>query len=246
MTDHHKTALTQSAYPIYIDVGMNIGWFSLWALALNATTYSFEPNPINRMRYCESLALNGISHDQAHLFAAGVGAEPANLTLAYKGNNPGAGTLRQNARGNHRFHNIPVVRLDDVAEQERWLDVDSPSIDLLKIDTEGFEPPVIFGAPKLIASRKVRNIMLEYSCEITPERDMKRLTNRLVNAGYKLSSIGRFNGGIMTGMAEKITAINPDNATEGIDDRLHAFCWSHASKQLNLWWKLDHDFRATK
>lgn len=44
---------------IFLDVGANIGWFSLLAAAHGATkVYSFEPNLQNMIRFCESLSLN--------------------------------------------------------------------------------------------------------------------------------------------------------------------------------------------
>ena len=45
--------------PHVIDVGGNIGWFSLVAMASGATVDTFEPNPVNVLRMCESVCLNG-------------------------------------------------------------------------------------------------------------------------------------------------------------------------------------------
>jgi len=45
---------------IFLDVGGNIGWFSLVAAAHGASRiYTFEPNLQNTIRFCESLSLNG-------------------------------------------------------------------------------------------------------------------------------------------------------------------------------------------
>jgi hypothetical protein len=47
---------------IFLDVGTNIGWFSLVAAAHGATKiYSFESSLLNTVRFCESLSLNGWS-----------------------------------------------------------------------------------------------------------------------------------------------------------------------------------------
>ena len=43
---------------MFINVGMNIGWFSLYALAMGAQVHAFEPNPVNRLRFCESAIAN--------------------------------------------------------------------------------------------------------------------------------------------------------------------------------------------
>ena len=50
---------SQNKMSIMLDVGANIGWFSLVAAAHGATkVYSFEPNLQNTVRFCESLSLN--------------------------------------------------------------------------------------------------------------------------------------------------------------------------------------------
>lgn len=41
-----------------IDVGMNVGWFTLLSRSLGHEVLSFEPDPSNIIRLCESLALN--------------------------------------------------------------------------------------------------------------------------------------------------------------------------------------------
>jgi len=47
---------------LFLDVGTNIGWFSLVAVAHGASkVYSFEPNLQNTIRFCESLSMNGCS-----------------------------------------------------------------------------------------------------------------------------------------------------------------------------------------
>ncbi len=44
---------------IFVDVGANIGWFSLLAASHGASkVYAFEPNLQNMIRFCESLSLN--------------------------------------------------------------------------------------------------------------------------------------------------------------------------------------------
>mmetsp|Transcript_26114 Transcript_26114/g.52048 ORF Transcript_26114/g.52048 Transcript_26114/m.52048 type:complete len:424 (+) Transcript_26114:34-1305(+) len=49
---------------IMLDVGGNVGWFSLLAAAHGASrVYTFEPNVANNVRFCEALGLNGWLHD---------------------------------------------------------------------------------------------------------------------------------------------------------------------------------------
>ena len=49
----------QGTESIFLDVGGNVGWFSLFAAAHGASkVYTFEPNPSNVVCICESITLN--------------------------------------------------------------------------------------------------------------------------------------------------------------------------------------------
>ena len=103
---------------IFLDVGGNIGWFSLLAAAHGATkVYTFEPNPANLVRFCESLSLNDWLRDDRGKdtvipIAKGVGSEITTLKLwRADEENPGSFTFsKQNAvnafhKGDNRGEN---------------------------------------------------------------------------------------------------------------------------------------------
>lgn len=54
-TDADTTTTTTTTSKHVIDVGGNIGWYSLLSMALGSTVDVFEPNPLNLLRFCESL-----------------------------------------------------------------------------------------------------------------------------------------------------------------------------------------------
>jgi hypothetical protein len=56
-----------------------------------------------------------------------------------------------------------LVSLDKFAEEQGWFDRPKGEFEvtLLKIDVEGKEPQVIMGAPKLLASGLVKNVLTE-------------------------------------------------------------------------------------
>ncbi len=99
---------------------------------------------------------------------------------------------------------IRVVRLDDVAEKEGWLTEDGPGISLLKIDVEGNDPKVIFGAARLLKSGKVKNVCIEYSCRISDEQDMIKAVDMLLETGYEIQVIGNWNGQPRHGAKESV------------------------------------------
>lgn len=138
---------------IFLDVGGNIGWFSLLAAAHGATkVYTFEPNPANVVRICESLSLNNWlrddrSKDLVVPIAKGVGSEAATLKLhIVQEGNPGSYSFSKN-RGKGSVGEIDIVTLDDFAERHGWFE-SKPSIGFFKLDVEGYEPPILQGAKK--------------------------------------------------------------------------------------------------
>jgi FkbM family methyltransferase len=249
ITRHTKFVLGQTHWGILIDVGMNIGWFSLWALALGAKVYGFEPNPINRLRFCESIDLNKFPISNIHLYNNALSNEEADMLLSHMPGNPGSAGLVSAAQGKKKLmlkgysviDGIRVVRLDDVAEKEGWLAEDGPVISLLKIDVEGYDPKVIFGAARLLKSRKVKNVFMEYSCRISDEQDMIKAVDMLLEAGYEIQVIGNWNGAPRHGAKESVHTYLQKN----LGDRLYAYCKAESRRpkgavdQLNLWWKLD-------
>ena len=66
--EHYETGITRIVQEILgpsepkglvIDVGMNVGWFSLLSRAMGHRVFGFDANPIMHSRVCNSLAYNG-------------------------------------------------------------------------------------------------------------------------------------------------------------------------------------------
>jgi len=131
---------------IVVDVGANIGWFTMLGRSLQHEVVAFEPNPMNQIRVCEALDMNDWGPDDVTLYPLGVGNEAARLSLKY-GSNPGEGSFKR--EGGTDAGSVEIVTLDSIAEERRWLS-DSVQITLMKVDVEGGDPEVIFGAPRLL------------------------------------------------------------------------------------------------
>jgi 2-polyprenyl-3-methyl-5-hydroxy-6-metoxy-1,4-benzoquinol methylase len=137
-----------------LDVGANIGYFSLVSMAAAAdrgvVVDAFEPNPVNLLRTCESLALNNwtrttstatsgngpqgdtLSSPGVHLHPVGV--SDTNQVLPFLTNrvNPGASqfvsdvqeatTLVETSKGAyHHGTNMSVITLDAFATSRGWI-----------------------------------------------------------------------------------------------------------------------------
>ena len=137
--DHQAEAVFFGKYlrpgDVVIDVGANVGLTTLAAARAvgdSGRVIAIEPHP-RIFRYLrENVALNRAANVSLHNFALG-NAEGTLLLSDMSADDhnfiaPGAGRLQ-----------VPVRRLDQ-------LPIDSPRIDLLKIDVEGYENYVLQGA----------------------------------------------------------------------------------------------------
>jgi len=206
ITDQFEQILKGKPSGLVIDIGMNIGWFSLLAGAHGHIVAAFEPNPIMHTRVCESLVLNHWdssdgSSSVVQIFPYGLGRESATLNLTM-GNNPGSSSFHEDrlAKKVRRSIAVPVTTLDDVAQQEGWLSVSSNNnnnqqivpIHLMKVDVEGFEPHVFGGAQQLLTSGRIDNIIMEHS--ITDLVESTDLMVTIAQAGYQLNVLSTVKG----------------------------------------------------
>jgi len=158
------TILEEEPRSYVVDVGANIGYYTLLSAALGHDVVSFEPNPANLLRLCDSLSLNYWSHDNIHLFQHAVSDAEGEMTL-FVPKNPGQAFLKGldekvDADKDHQAK-TKVVTLDSFAQEQGWFDRHDFTIILLKIDVEGKDPQVVLGASRLLSSGKVKNVLTE-------------------------------------------------------------------------------------
>ncbi len=142
----------------FVDVGANIGYFTLMASSLvgiRGRVIAFEPSPYAWNRLNETVKINNLN--QVIVMESGLSDVSGNIDL-----------FVPKTIGNHNSSMIPndsgnalkvkIQRLDE------YLDMNEiDHIDLMKIDVEGFEPNVISGAGKYIESGKIRSILCEFN-----------------------------------------------------------------------------------
>lgn len=149
---------------LVVDVGANIGYYTLLSAALGHDVISFEPNPANIVRICDSLRLNDWSHRNIHLFQCAVSDEEGEMNL-FIPKNPGAAVLKDldynldHADKEHQAK-TKVITLDSFAQEQGWFDRSDITIEILKIDVEGKDPNVVLGASRLLSSM-VKNVLTE-------------------------------------------------------------------------------------
>lgn len=130
-----------------IDVGAFIGDTALIFGKNGADVYAFEPQ--EDAYFCMEYNIKEYPNITIENFAVGNG-DPVSTNQDALDGNPGTRTIKSDSNGKKS------IRLDDYFATY-------PAVDLIKIDCEGYEPPVIQGAMEII--KKYKPIII---CEVYP------------------------------------------------------------------------------
>ncbi len=155
---------------LFIDVGANVGSYTLWAAELGAEVISFEPAPESLKLLRENIDLNGYEVKVIQA-AAGAACGSANLTT-------GLGSANRLEPGGDT--ECPVVTIDSI--------VGDSVIAGMKIDVEGFEIDVLRGCARALAEGRVKILQLEWNwtCQRAVGTDRKPVAKLLADYGYDL------------------------------------------------------------
>ena len=136
----------------FIEIGAYIGYYTLLIASKGIKTYSFEPNLHSYNLLKSNIELNDIKC--AEIFNKGLGEKNATLTYNYCMSNKPKGTYvtRKSEPNNIKEEHI-VEALDNI-------NIEGGEI-AIKIDTVGWELPVLKGMKKLFQSKRIKMIILE-------------------------------------------------------------------------------------
>ena len=182
--------------PTIVDLGANIGAFTLFALSRipKARVYAYEPNPDSFRFLTKSVERNGFT-SRATLVNKAVAGTEGVRTLYVTKELSGTDTLYD-----HRPDNRPVEVL--CITLERIFEENGISIcDLMKVDVEGAEYEILLSAPDHILSR-IKKIVMEWHL-IDPRYGINDLTSFLRSKGFVIKMDTPFRG--------ILTATNPRN-----------------------------------
>ncbi|MCL4553515.1 MAG: FkbM family methyltransferase, partial [Candidatus Marsarchaeota archaeon] len=144
--------ITQAGWTV-IDVGANVGVFTVQQASRGAHVIAVEPNPLAFRRLCATIERNGFHRLVTALpYAAGTQRGSGSLAPEDKHSPHGRIIFRG---GEEDAGVIPVVTLDEIAATHGVA-----TIDLLKIDVEGAEVAVLEGASATLP--RVKRLVLEY------------------------------------------------------------------------------------
>jgi FkbM family methyltransferase len=169
---------------IVVDVGANVGQ-TAWAVHQRwpaAHVWCFEPAPAAFTVLMSNVA--PLPHVTCRKEA--VGAQPGVAAMA-AADAAESNTLRVEERRDQALISVEVTTVDRVLTE-----LPTPRIDLLKVDTEGFEFEVLRGARHALANHLVELVLLE--CDFVsrpgwPHGDFLTLHRELTAVGYRLVSL---------------------------------------------------------
>jgi len=192
----------------FLDVGTNIGWFTLLAVALNSSVIAIEPNADNVHMLRRSICANSWApRVRLHQVAAGSASQNCSMIssernigdtalvcgdihaaikhhthLGFKLGTPGAVEQRGGP--------VHVRKLDDV--------VGTLPIDVVKIDIEGFEGGVLGGWQSIfspMAGRRVPSLVLSEFFPAAMEKngfDPRDYLRFFADRGYRVARSSEF------------------------------------------------------
>lgn len=159
----------------FVDIGANIGTFSLVMAASGHQVASFEPMPYNTELFRASIVENRL-WNKIDLYDAAVGADPADeVCLA-----PAAGGQPTKNQGNGQIQTsptagatcVPLIRPDSV--------LNGRCPDALKVDVEGYEAPAMRGLGIADGTCLPKVIVHEYNAKYAIENPFEVLGDNYV------------------------------------------------------------------
>jgi FkbM family methyltransferase len=161
---------------LFVDVGANIGLYTIWCMEAGAEVIAIEPSRIARERLVSNLELNGY---RAEVVAAAVAESEGTMRLTTELDNQNHLVLSPDSNG-AESEEVPVLTLDGL--------VGDRTVDGLKVDVEGAELLVLKGAKRLLAERRIKLIQMEWneSSVALLDQDRTPIAELLASHGYEL------------------------------------------------------------
>ena len=174
---------------IFVDVGANIGLFTLLAAEIvdgPGQVHCFEPSSRTFSRLTENVTRNGFKNVHTNQCAVSNGAGELELYVSTDGHDAWNSLAGQLAGSEGSTEVVSVTTLDEYCQRRRF----TPTI--MKIDVEGWEKNVILGGPEVFGSIKAPDLLVEFTeanC-VAAGTSGKDLFNTIAQQGYSLFHLG--------------------------------------------------------
>ena len=182
--DHIKAvtkALSQYKNSYFLDIGGNIGMWSLSAAAANYQTVTIEALPDNYRRFCLSVNKN-VFHNRTHLLRVAATEQPAAFRFHKSRNNFG-GTRVVPIDSNEYILKDDKDIVQGVTVDSLNLPTQQPVV--LKLDVEGHELSVLSGANHFLQNSNIVYAMMELRPGLHKDPRWKSIFQVLYSKGLK-------------------------------------------------------------
>jgi FkbM family methyltransferase len=163
--DFVDNILCEMCFPgaMVVDAGANLGYYTVKSGNLvrpNGHVYAFEPNPELFPFLQRNIAINGF-HSICTAYNLALGSKVDALNLSFSYSNMGGGYIQPAELGNEnlqqqRHYPVKIQPLDELVPE-------NVTVDLMKIDVEGFEPELLRGAKRMISRSPNLAVIFEFS-----------------------------------------------------------------------------------
>jgi FkbM family methyltransferase len=174
--------------PVVLDIGANAGYFNmlLFSKMAEATVYAYEPIPSNYALFQQNIALNPSLVNRIRLFNKAVTGTPQESVELFietdTENSVIASIYADFDRQNHFTLRVPAISLRQILEESQI-----ERADLVKIDCEGSEYPIIYETPASCWG-KITLLTIEVHDLDQDQRNVGHLTRFLESQGYEVVS----------------------------------------------------------
>lgn len=159
---------------VFLDIGAQVGYFSILASELGAKVIAFEPSTSNR-----KLLNKNINDNKCNVTVIDKALSNSNSKMKlYTGKTPGEHSLLNNYHNSLGYEEVDTATYDSL---------DLPIPDVIKMDIEGGERMALEGMQKIINTNKPLILIFE-------DWDNKNTDWLIDNYGFKLFTIDRGSG----------------------------------------------------
>lgn len=144
-------------FDVFIDVGANIGTYSIMMARKGKKVFSFEPVGDNFRAFHINLLLNNL-HDKVAFYNFGLSAKEQDVDFVFEPVNTGASHIASSHDEAGEHVPVKVKPLDAIYDQ---LGISPDDKVMIKVDTEGMEVDVIEGAKNFLTNQKHLIMVLE-------------------------------------------------------------------------------------
>ena len=155
--------------PFMLDVGSNIGSYSVPAAALGCHTISFDPSRHNLNRVVESMRLMNALH-RTHFYQNFVGAVHSHKQVTENAGNMGGTTFVRSSDQAVTGGNASFVVLDELfslpsrpLSPNTMAPMEPYEVNFVKVDAEGCDVEIFFSAQRLLQWGKVPFFTIEFT-----------------------------------------------------------------------------------